>query len=54
MSNRPPIPPEHRPILARLLELMLEWARAENEKGEIAAAQSRPPDSPTVVKPSPL
>jgi hypothetical protein len=52
MTTRPPIPAEHRPILARLAELMLQHALAEPAKktGPQAGAPEVPEASSTVVK----
>jgi hypothetical protein len=57
MSNRPPIPAEHRPILARLAELMVKNALASQakEKGEDAEQQQSPPTTEDQrTEPSPL
>lgn len=52
-TQRPPIPAEHRPALARLAELLLKHALGERDKQKesLTLQPGSPEDSSTVVKP---
>lgn len=43
MSNRPPIPAEHWPILKKVWDMLLEYALAEQAKKEEATVERQSP-----------
>lgn len=53
MSNRPPIPAEHWPILKKVWDMLLEYALAEQAKEKEEAVRQPPPTTEDLPVPEP-